>query len=60
MEIHQPIPSRLFIASFHVNVYYREQIQQCFRCEQTGHLSKLCPFKMSSGVPPPRIVGVTT
>ena len=57
MELRKPIPSRLTIANFPVNVFYRGQVQQCFRCEQTGHLSKSCPFKKSSGAPPPGITG---
>jgi hypothetical protein len=47
MELRKPIPSRLTIANFPVNMFYRGQVQQCFRCEQTGHLSKSCPFKKS-------------
>jgi hypothetical protein len=57
LELRKPIPSRITIANHPVNVFYRGQIQQCFRCEQTGHLSKSCPFKRSSGVPAVRIVG---
>ena len=57
IELRKPIPSRITISHYPVNVFYRGQVQQCFRCEQTGHLSKNCPFKASSGVPPARIVG---
>ena len=57
IQLCKPIPSRITISHYPVNVFYRGQVQQCFRCEQTGHLSKDCPFKKSSGVPPARIVG---
>jgi hypothetical protein len=57
MEVGKPIPSRIVIANYPVNVFYRGQVQQCFRCEQTGHLSKDCPFKRSGGAPAARIVG---
>jgi hypothetical protein len=57
MEIRKPIPSRLTIANYPVNAFYRGQIQQCFRCEQTGHISKHCPFKKSGGAPGAVIVG---
>jgi hypothetical protein len=60
MEISKPIPSRLTIANFPVNVFYRGQVQQCFRCEQTGHISKSCPFKKSAGSQPALITGATT
>jgi hypothetical protein len=59
MELRKPIPSRLTIANYPVNVFYRGQVQQCFRCEQTGHQSKDSPFKKSRGVPPAQIVGDT-
>ena len=59
MELCKPIPSRLTIAHYPVNVFYRGQVQQCFRCEQTGHLSKNCPFKKSSVAQPTRITGDT-
>jgi hypothetical protein len=60
MEISKPIPSRLTITNFPVNVFYRGQVQQCFRCEQTGHISKFCPFKKSAGSQPALITGATT
>ena len=45
IDLKQPIPSRITIAQSPVNVFYRGQVQQCFRCEQTGHLSRNCPHK---------------
>ena len=45
IDLKQPIPSRITIAQSPVNVFYRGQVQQCFRCEQTGHLSRNCPRK---------------
>ena len=59
MELRKPIP-RITIAHYPVNVFYRGQVQQCFRCEQTGHLSRECPLKKSHGVLPSRIRGPTT
>ena len=59
MEIQKPIPSRITIAHYPVNVFYRGQVQQCFRCEQTGHISKDCPFKKARTAPTARIVGET-
>ena len=60
MELRKPIPSRVTIAHYPVNVLYRGQVQQCFRCEQTGHLSREYPLKKSHGVLPSRIRGPTT
>ena len=57
MELRKPIPFRITIAHYPVNVFYRGQVQQCFRCEQTGHLSRDCPLKASRGVPPSGISG---
>ena len=57
MEIKKPIPSCITLAHYPVNVFYRGQVQQCFRCEQTGHLSKSCPFKKSVAPPVDRIIG---
>ena len=56
MEIKKPIPSRITLAHYPVNVFYRGQVQQCFRCEQTGHLSKSCPLKKSVAPPAARII----
>ena len=41
-------------------MFYRGQVQQRFRCEQTGHLSRECPLKTSHGFLPSRIRGPTT
>ena len=60
IELRKPIPSRISIAHYPVNVFYRGQVQQCFRCEQTGHLSRDCPFKRSGVHNAPRIIGPTT
>lgn len=57
IELKQPIPSRITIAHYPVNVFYRGQVQQCFRCEQTGHISKHCPKKKQPPEQPPAIVG---
>ena len=57
MEIKKPIPSRITLAHYPVNVFYRGQVQQCFRCEQIGHLSKSCPFKKSAAPPAALIIG---
>ena len=48
LELKKPVPSRIFIAQSPVNVFYRGQIPQCFRCEQTGHLARHCPLKKST------------
>ena len=48
IDLKKPIPSRITIAQSPVNVFYRGQVQQCFRCEQTGHLSWNCPLKTSA------------
>ena len=48
IDLKKPIPSRISIAQSPVNVFYRGQVPQCFRCEQTGHLSRHCPRKKSS------------
>ena len=60
IELRKPIPSRISIAHYPVNVFYRGQVQQCFRCEQTGHLSRDCRFKRSGVHNAPRIIGPTT
>ena len=60
MELRKPIPSRITIAHYPVNVFYRGQLQQRFRCEQTGHLSRECPLKNLHGFLPSRIRGPTT
>lgn len=59
MDLKKPIPSRITIAHHPVNVFYRGQVQQCFRCDQTGHISKNCPRKKSADSQPPVIVGPT-
>lgn len=59
IELKCPIPSRITIAHYPVNVFYRGQVQQCFRCEQTGHLSKNCPRKKTGTPQAPDIVGPT-
>ena len=48
IELQKPIPSRITVAQSPVNVFYRGQISQCFRCEQTGHLARNCPMKKST------------
>ena len=45
MELRKPLPPHITIAHYPVNVVYRGQVQQRFRCEQTGHLSRECPLK---------------
>ena len=56
VDLKKPIPSRIVINNAPVNVFYRGQIQQCFRCEQIGHMSRNCPFRRNT-VPASRIVG---
>ena len=56
IDLKKPIPSRIVINNAPVNVFYRGQIQQCFRCEQTGHMSRNCLFRRNT-VPASRIVG---
>ena len=48
IELQKPIPSRISVAQSPVNVFYRGQISQCFKCEQTGHLARNCPMKKST------------
>ena len=60
MELKSPIPSRITINHYPVNVFYRGQQQQCLQCDQVGHVSKQCPYKKSTTVPPPAIVGPTS
>lgn len=57
MDLKKPIPSRITISHYPVNVFYRGQVQQCFRCEQTGHLSKNCPRKLNAPVSQPTFSG---
>ncbi len=57
MELKTMIPSRITINHYPVNVFYRGQQQQCFHCDQVGHVSKQCPFKKTVTVPPATIVG---
>lgn len=52
MDLKKPIPSRITIAHYPVNVFCRGHVQQCFRCEQNGHLSQNCPRKQGSQDPP--------
>ena len=56
IDLKKLIPSRIVINNAPVNVFYRGQIQQCFRCEQTGHMSRSCPFRRNT-VPASCIVG---
>ena len=48
VDLKKPIPSRITIVQSTVNVFYLGQVQQCFRCDQTGHLLRNCPFKASA------------
>ena len=58
IDLKKPIPSRITLNNAPVNVFYRGQPQQCFRCEQVGHLSRHCPFRRNlSTEVPPRIIG---
>ena len=58
LDLKKPIPSRIVLNHAPVNVFYRGQVQQCYRCEQTGHLSKNCPFRRTSPADvPTRITG---
>lgn len=59
MDLKRPIPSRITIAHYPVNVFYRGQVQQCFRCEQTGHISRNCPQKKSGTQDLPTFDGPT-
>ena len=56
LEVKKPIPSRITVNHSPVNVFYRGEVQQCFRCKQTGHMSRNCPFRRNT-VASPRIIG---
>lgn len=43
VTIKHPIPSRLRIQGHLCNVFYRGQTRTCYRCNQSGHISKTCP-----------------
>ncbi|CAB4020357.1 Hypothetical predicted protein, partial [Paramuricea clavata] len=43
MELSKPIPSRLTIAAHSCNCFYVGQVQTCFSCHQTGHMTKDFP-----------------
>ncbi|CAB3994158.1 zinc finger CCHC domain-containing 3-like [Paramuricea clavata] len=43
MDLSKPIPSRLTIAAHSCNCFYVGQVQTCFSCHQTGHMTKHCP-----------------
>lgn len=63
LDLKKPIPSRIVLNNYPVNVFYRGQVQQCYRCEQTGHFSKNCPFRRnlpadaSSRITGPSVLG---
>ena len=58
IDLKKPIPSRIILNHAPVNVFYRGQPQQCFRCEQVGHLSRHCPFRRNLPTEvPSRIIG---
>ena len=60
MDLKLPIPSRIVIGHHAANMLYRGQIAQCFRCEQTGHVShKLSVLKKTTSFRFPCIVGAT-
>ncbi|CAB4003789.1 zinc finger CCHC domain-containing 3-like [Paramuricea clavata] len=42
MELSKPIPSRFTIAAHSCNCFYVGQVQTCFSCHQTGHMTKDC------------------